>query len=126
MAANDDSAIETARRALLVEDDDGVRRALQLLLRWRGFEVSAFAAVVPALASDTARNPAILIADYRLPDGSGIHLLRGLRARGWRGRSVLITGFPTDDLRRDAAVEGFDAVLEKPLREQWLLAALGA
>lgn len=112
------------RRALLVEDDEGVRRSLQLLLHWRGFEVRSFAAAGPLLSTAAIAPEDILIADYRLPDGTGIDVARALRARGWAGRSILITGFPHADLSETAAANGFAAVLEKPLRPHLLVAAL--
>lgn len=114
------------RRALLVEDDDGVRRSLQLLLHWRGYDVRSHAGAASLLASDDAAAAEILIADYRLPDGTGVELLHALTAHGWTGRSVLITAFASPDLHRAARAGGFDMVLEKPLRPQALLAALGA
>ena len=43
---------DTGRRALIVEDDEGVRRSLQLLLHWRGYDVRSYAAADLLLASD--------------------------------------------------------------------------
>jgi FixJ family two-component response regulator len=109
---------------LLVEDDDGVRRSLQLLLTGRGFRVRSFATAGPALADAEAREASLLVADYRLPDGDGVALLAALRARGWDGRAVLTTAFPSRTLEEAARAAGYAAVLEKPLRHQELLGAL--
>ena len=107
-------------------DDEGVRRSLQFLLHWRGYDVRSFASAASLLGSEEAGNAEILVADYRLPDGNGIDVLRHLRGRGWRGRSILITAFPTPELVQQAEASGFDAVLDKPLRQQSLLALLGS
>ncbi|MET4897413.1 response regulator [Sphingomonadaceae bacterium jetA1] len=112
------------RRALLVEDDAGVRRSLQLLLHWRGFDVRSHAGAASLLASDDAAAADILIADYRLPDGNGVDLLHRLIERGWSGRSILITAYADAALRQAAQDGGFHTVLEKPLRPQVLIAAL--
>jgi FixJ family two-component response regulator len=111
---------------LLVEDEDGVRRSLQLFLTGRGYRVRAFSAVALAIADPTSNEAALLIADYRLPDGDGITLLTGLRQRGWRGRAVLVTAYPSPTLLDTARSAGYSMVIEKPLRHQELLASLGA
>ncbi len=116
---------EIARgRALLVDDDDGVRRSLQLLLHGRGYDVLAYASAAPVLSDERVRDAAVLVADYALPDRNGIELLADLYRQGWSGRSVLITAFPTPELAEKARATGYDVVLEKPLRQQALLAAL--
>jgi AmiR/NasT family two-component response regulator len=48
-------------------------------------------------------------------------MLQRLRASGWQGAALLITGFKADNLVKRAANEGFHAVLEKPLKDQELL-----
>ncbi len=113
------------RTALVVEDDAGVRRSLQLLLQSRGFDVRAFPAAAPVLAGAEVDTADVLIADYRLPDATGCDVRRALARRGWAGRSILVTGFPSADLAAEALACGFDAVLHKPLRRQVLVAALG-
>lgn len=115
---------EGPRVVILVEDDEAVRRSLQLLLHWRGYEVRSFARAAPVFARDLSDGAHVLVADYRLPDANGFEVLRELRRRGWAGRSVLITAFPTADLIQAATACGYDAVLEKPLRQQALVAAL--
>ena len=113
-------------QVLLVEDDDGVRRSLQLLLAGHGYRVRAFSAAAPAAADTGSHDAALLISDYRLPDSNGLKLLTVLRARGWAGRAILVTAYPSDQLCRSAQAAGFSAVVEKPLRAQELIAALGS
>lgn len=109
---------------LLVEDDDGVRRATQLLLHGHGYSVRAHRTAASALADPSGAETEYLLADYRLPDGDGIGLLQAMRATGWEGHAVLMTGHPHTGLE-DAALQGGYAVfLEKPLRSLDLLGAL--
>lgn len=109
---------------LLLEDDGGVRRSLQMLLLDKGFDIRAFASAVDALASPAAEAAEVLVADYRLTDGDGISVLRELRSRGWAGRAVLITGLAQPELTRKALDAGFLAVLDKPVRAHELLALI--
>jgi FixJ family two-component response regulator len=107
-------------RLLLVEDDAGVRRSLQLLLRARGFDVRAYSAGAALLADPLADSAGCFVADYSMDDLDGLEVLSRLRSRGWTGPAVLITAFPTADLRERALASGFDEVLEKPFRENVL------
>lgn len=111
---------------LLVEDDDGVRRSLQMLLTGCGYRVKSFAAATPALADPASMDVTLLVADYRLPDSDGLNLLQSLREKGWQGRAVLVTAFPSGQLADAARDAGFDTVIEKPLRQHALLAALAS
>lgn len=111
-------------RVLLLEDDDGVRRSLQLLLQGNGFEVRSFASAKQALADPLSTDADFLVADNRLPDGDGISALKTLRARGWEGHAVLVTAFPSASVSDAAERAGFAVVLEKPLRQHVLLNAL--
>ena len=112
------------RPVLLVEDDDGVRRSLQLMLHWRGYDVRSFPAMDPTLADPQAREVDLLIADFVLPDGDGILLLDRLRAAGWRGRSALVTAHGSASVMQAAHTHGYDAVFEKPVAQaeltRWL------
>jgi FixJ family two-component response regulator len=109
---------------LLLEDDAGTRRSLHLLLRGRGFEVRSYAAAGPLLEDPAARAAPYLIADYRLAETDGVAVLRTLRKQGWAGRAVLITGFSSDALRKEALAAGYVAVLDKPVLPHMLLTAI--
>ena len=115
---------EPRRRAVLVEDDEAVRRSLQLVLHARGYDVRSFASAAPLLDGFQADGIDLLVTDYRLQDGDGLGVLRALRRGGWQGRAVLITAFPSATLVDSALACGFDAVLEKPLRPNELIGAL--
>jgi CheY-like chemotaxis protein len=109
---------------LLVEDDEGVRRSLQLLLQWHGFEVRAHALAASALALERFDDIDLLVSDYFLSDGDGVALLTALRDAGWAGRAVMITAEPNAWLIERAKDAGFHAVLGKPLARHDLMSAL--
>lgn len=119
-----DPVVQAQRVVLLIEDDEAVRRSLQMLLHWRGYDVRSFAGAGPVLDGHIMDDAAVLIADYRLPDGDGLSVLRALRRTGWKGRAILITAFPSATLAEAARAAGYDAVLEKPLRQHELIGAL--
>lgn len=109
------SASGRRKRILLVEDDPAVRRSLQLLFAANGYDVRAYASS-DGLASDAAAlQSACLVADLVLPGPDAIKLLDQLRAAGWRGKAVLISGQLNGESRALAKAAGFDSILAKPI-----------
>jgi len=104
-------------RILLVEDDAGVRRSLQLLLQAKGFDVRAHATGGTLLSDPLSDGATCFIADYRMENLDGLQVMAKLRARGWTGPAILITAFPSAELTEQANMLGFDAIIEKPFRE---------
>ncbi|WP_319296216.1 response regulator [Sphingobium sp.] len=114
------------RYTILVSDDDpGVRRGLQLLLRSRGYTVSGYTSGSALLADPRAKNADCVILDYRMPDIDGFAILRHLRQSGWSGRAIMISGFHDLVLARRAAEAGFDHVISKPVIGRAILDAVG-
>ena len=109
---------------LIVEDDPGVRRSLQMLLQGQGFAVRAFASAEALADHEASCSADCLIADYILSALDGISLLTQLRAKGWQGPALLVTAFPSAELMHRAISSGYTAVFEKPLRERSLTEAV--
>lgn len=109
---------------LLLEDDNAVRRSLQLLLQGRGFDVKAYADASALLADPEAMKAGCLLADYRLSTSDGIRVLETLRTKGWTKPAILMTAFGSDELMERADLAGFAEVLEKPFRDHGVMAAL--
>lgn len=112
------------RLVVLLEDDAGVRRSLQLLLRGRGFDVRAYATPESLLADHQAGNADCLLVDYRLTAMDGIAVLNTLRSRGWTGPAILMSAFGTEELSEKARSAGFSDFLDKPFKDHALVAAI--
>lgn len=112
-------------RVLLVEDDAGVRRSLQLLLEGQGYGVRAFASAAALLADATREADACLVTDYRLGEQDGIALLSALHRAGWSGPAILMTAYRSPELADAARAAGFVQIFDKPLKSHLLIDALG-
>lgn len=108
----------------LVDDDMVLRRKLQLLLQASNYDVRAYSAPETLLADSGSRTATCLISDLNMPGMDGFTLLRSLRAGGWSGPAILITASQDSDLPAKAIVEGFHAVLIKPLADRLVLNAV--
>jgi FixJ family two-component response regulator len=101
-------------KVVVVEDDDGMRRAVERLLDAAGFRSAAYASAEAALADRTDPQAACLVIDLRLPGMSGLDLLAEWRARGIMPPSILITAHDEPGRREEALRAGAAAYLAKP------------
>ena len=99
-------------RALLVEDDDLVREALEILLSER-LEVDAAASAEEAITRFVPGRYDVLVTDLGLPGRKGHELLRALREVDPGLAAVLITA---EDLSAaDPRLSGFERWWHKPM-----------
>jgi len=107
----------------VVEDHDGLRRALVRLLQANGQEVASFASAEELLASDEGRRAACLILDVRLPGLSGFELRERLASEGTDTPVVYVTAHDDPAARQRARREGAPFLL-KPVGGTTLLGAI--
>lgn len=112
-------------QVLLIEDDPGVRRSLQMLLEGEGYGVRAFASAAAVQADKDLMTAACLVTDYMLGDQDGLSLLRNLRRSGWAGPAILMTACSSPTLAQQADAEGFMHFFAKPFRPHLLVEAVG-
>jgi CheY-like chemotaxis protein len=113
-------------RILLVEDDAAVRRSLQLLFRAQGYDVRAYSSPLGLASDQEALRSDCLVADLMMPQQDAVGLLGELRAAGWAGPALLISGFLTKDQELRARAAGFSAVLAKPIADRELSTAIAS
>jgi CheY-like chemotaxis protein len=110
-------------RVLIVEDHDGSRTGLTLLIRLAGCEVATAANIRDAL--QLLDDQTHIFLDLQLPDGQGADVFRALRARGGAARVALTTAAPTDSQRfLDALALGPDIIFRKPVDPDAIIAWL--
>ena len=98
-------------RVLIVEDDRGVREALE-----RGLDRSGFDSTAVATATDALRieDHDIALVDLGLPDGDGVELCRELRSRFPERPIIVVTGRHDELDVIDALDAGADDYVTKP------------
>ena len=108
--AASDAARRNRRRILLVEDHEDTAHVMSMVLRHQGHTVRRAATVAAALQAAQAEAFDLLISDIGLPDGTGLDLMRQVRARTPL-RGIVLSGFGTEDDVRRSREAGFDANL---------------
>ena len=111
---------------LVVDDDVGIREAVQALVGSVGMRVIAFASVQEFLATERPAGPSCLVLDVRMPGKSGLDLLDELNLRNISLPTILITGHGDVPMSVRAMKAGAVEFLSKPFRTQELLDAIQA
>lgn len=102
-------------KVLVLEDAPDIRRRLlPLVCGVPGLDV-------PAMARDVAEArellltlvPDLALLDLRLPDGSGLEILREVRAKNPAAFVAILTAFDEPRVRRTCLAAGADAFLSK-------------
>lgn len=110
------------KRVLVIDDEENIGRSLKLILEREGYSVSAGGTCAEGRAYSNRVDAYLL--DVRLPDGSGIDLLRHLRQSGVDAPVIMISGHGTIADAVEATRAGAYDFLEKPLGRDRVLLAL--
>jgi PAS domain S-box-containing protein len=109
----DPEVVKSTGRILLVEDEEGVREGITLMLQMFGYDVVAVSRGEAAMALPLTPVPDMLLSDVALPGIGGPALAEYLRIQ-WPGLKVtLMTGYVDDATRNLSRNHGCD-VLQKP------------
>jgi FixJ family two-component response regulator len=99
---------------LVVDDDPGMLKGIQRLLRQHAYEPILFSSAEAFKHHTNFENVACVILDINLNDGSGIELRHGLNAADVSVPVIYITGNDTPAVREAALDSGCIAFLTKP------------
>src|SRR6201996_5612152 len=105
----------------VVDDDDGMRRALSLLLNTVGYKTAAFATPAEFLEKFKPDSAGCLVLDIRMPGMSGLELQQHLNRMGSMLPVIFITGHGDVPMAVQAMKQGAFEFIQKPFREQDLL-----
>ena len=112
MVAN---SLPAGSKILVVDDDSTFYRSINLALRKKGWTSVWCMDAQSAVEAAQDYEPDIVMLDVHLPDGDGVALVDQLRANGFDGRILVVTGdinAAADARHKNTAVT---EVLEKPM-----------
>jgi two-component system, response regulator RegA len=108
---------------LLVDDDAVFRQRLASALESRGIEVRTAADVSEAMILAKQESPEWALVDLRMPGGSGLELVKGLKELDPGTRVVVLTGYGSIATALEAVRLGACHYLTKPVDTDEILAA---
>jgi two-component system nitrogen regulation response regulator NtrX len=116
-----------SKRVLIVDDEENIGRSLRMILEREGYAVNVCRSVAEFRRHPDAQRADAYLLDMKLPDGSGIDLLKVVKQNGAPSPAIMISGHGTIADAVEATRAGAFDFLEKPLsRERVLLAVKNA
>jgi CheY-like chemotaxis protein len=109
------------KRILVLDDDPVVTLSCKRILGAEGFSVSTAEKGKEALSCLEKEDFDLLISDVRLPDISGMTVLKEARVIKPETDIVIITGYPTIEDAKESVKLGAAEYLEKPFTPDFML-----
>jgi two-component system response regulator PilR (NtrC family) len=100
---------------LVVDDEPDLRTLYELTLLREGYDIETAGSVEEALLHLKDRTYSAVITDMRLPDGTGLDLLRRLEESGRREKAIVITAYGSAENAVEALKAGAYDYLTKPV-----------
>jgi two-component system response regulator FixJ len=110
--------------AHVIDDDEAVRHSIEFLLRSANIGVKVYDSAVAFLGVLPAIKSGCVVTDVRMPEMSGIELLRKLKEMQVDLPVIVITGHGDVPLAVEAMKSGASDFLEKPFDDEAFLAAV--
>lgn len=108
----------------IVDDEEAVRKSLAFMLTMNGLGVRVHEAATAFLALAGNLRQAVLVTDLRMPDMSGVELIRALVSAGNSIPAIVITGHGDVPMAVEAMKAGAVDFIEKPFDDTVIIEAI--
>ena len=108
----------------VIDDDEAMRASLAFLLQASGLTAQTYDSALRFLEQLDVGPTGVIVTDLRMPEMTGLELVRRLKARDVALPIIMITGHGDVPLAVEAMKSGVVDFLEKPFDEESLLAAI--
>jgi len=115
---------EDMRMVYIIDDDESVRNALDLLMQAVGFECLTFSSAAQFLERVTPSSHDCIILDLYMPGMDGFDLLKALSDKGVSVPVIVLTAQDERGTRERARQMGVAAYFRKPVDDQALIDAI--
>ena len=110
-----------ALHVLVIDDEPALRQILAATARKGGYAVSEAAGVSEAAAKLARGDVDVALCDIKMPDGSGLDLLRSARAQNTDTAFIMVTAFGSMETAVEALRSGATDYIVKPVNAEEVL-----
>ena len=116
--------MENKLSIMIIDDENIVGKRLQPTLEKRGDTVETFIDSREALKRFDEKNFDIVVTDIRMDNVDGIEVLEHITAQSKRTKVIMITGYATVEVAREALAKGAFDFIAKPFKPNDLRAII--
>ena len=111
-------------RILIIDDDENVRKILEMTLKANGYTVDTARDGKEAIEKSNRNFYNLALVDIRLPDMEGTALLTAMRETTPKMVKIVVTGYPSLDNTIEAVNKNADGYIVKPFKTEQLLSMI--
>jgi two-component system response regulator FixJ len=108
----------------VIDDDEAMRDSLSFMLEAANYKCITYDSAIAFLEALRGLAPGCVVTDIRMPEMSGLELVRGLRERSLSLPIIVITGHADVPLAVEAMKAGVADFIEKPFDDEVFLKAI--
>ncbi|RTZ93865.1 MAG: sigma-54-dependent Fis family transcriptional regulator, partial [Deltaproteobacteria bacterium] len=106
----------TSQRILVVDDEKDIRTMLKILLSKEGYNVDTASGGLAALEKIEKTFYPLIISDIRMPDLSGLDLLKKVQEKSPRSLMILVTAYASNETAIEGMKHGAYDYITKPFK----------
>lgn len=108
------SRMPNARKILIVDDEVGIVEEVKSFLEEEGYEVRTADTAKEGIRAAEELRPDVVFVDVKLPDTSGIEVLKAIKEKHPNTKVVIVTGYVDQNVMDESEKLGRDSFLPKP------------
>ena len=102
------------KKILIVDDEVGIVEELKTFLAEEGYQVKTADTAKEGIRFVEEFQPDVIFIDVKLPDASGVEVLKVAKEKSPRSKTVIVTGYVDQNVMDEAEAVGRDSFLQKP------------
>jgi DNA-binding NtrC family response regulator len=102
------------KKILIVDDEVGIVQEIKEFLDEEGYETHIADTAKMGIRLVEELKPTVILIDVKLPDASGIEVLKACKEKSPKTRTIMVTGYVDQNVMDEAELIGRDTFLQKP------------
>jgi len=105
---------QTKKKILIVDDEAGIVQEIKEFLEEEGYEAYSADSAKSGIQKIEELKPDVVMIDVKLPDASGLDVLRASKEKSPKTKTIMVTGYVDQSVMDEAEKLGRDTFLQKP------------